>query len=123
MPLPPVPWPPAPPSGGSSPPQVPRVDPGVRRQGRPAQQSASVVHTPPASTQLGRQMNAGSAELRFGRQGKPQQSALDAQGSPALEGASVQSPAAEQRGIPRVSCWQTLGSSFTLPAQQLFSAL
>jgi len=120
-PPPPVPVPPS--GGGSSPPQVPWVEPGVRWQRIPAQQSASVVQTPPDSTQLGPQINGGSLLARFGRQGRPQQSALDAQASPALEPPWEQSPASEQRGMPRLSCWQTVGSLFTLPAQQLFSAL
>ena len=92
--------------------------------GKPAQQSASVVQVPPDSTQLGPQMNGGSPSpaLTSGKQGSPQQSALEAQAMPARESASSQSPAAEQRGIPSRSCWHTLGSTFTLPAQQLFSA-
>jgi hypothetical protein len=106
--------------------QVPFVEPGDRKQGRPWQQSASVVQVPFAGThELSPQMNGEplSPAASFGKQGRPQQSALEAQGSPAFDPASVQSPAPVQRGIPRRSCWQTVGSWFTLPAQQLFSAL
>lgn len=107
-------------------PQVPLVEPGAAMQGMPEQQSASVVQAPFAGThELPPQMNGESPSpaASFGRQGSPQQSALEAQGSPAFEPASSQSPTPVQRGIPRRSCWQTLGSMFTLPAQQLFSAL
>src|SRR5262249_3532033 len=43
---------------------------------------------------------------------------------PDLEPASAQSwPTSVQRGIPRMSCWQTKGFLLTFLAQQLFSAL
>jgi hypothetical protein len=100
------------------------VEPGAAMHGIPEQQSASVVQSPFAGThELSPQMKGGPPGASFGKQGKPQQSALEAQGSPALEPASEQSPAPVQRGIPRRSCWHTVGSMFTLPAQQLFSAL
>lgn len=87
--------------------QVPFVEPGDKKHGRPWQQSASVVHVPLAGTQeLSPQMNGEplSPAASFGKQGKPQQSALDAQGWPAFDAASSQSPAPVQRGIPRRSC-------------------
>ena len=60
----------------------------------------------------------------FGAQGSPQQSALVAQACPDLDPPSPQlSPFIVQRGMPRMSCWQTYGFWLTLPAQQLFSAL
>ena len=103
---------------------MPLVDPGGATQGRPEQQSASEVQAPSVGTQsLPPQMNAEPPPALFGRHGSPQQSALLAQGCPALEPASLQSPASVQRGMPRLSCWHTVGSLFTLPAQQLFSAL
>ncbi len=103
-------------------PQVPLVEPGGATHGSPEQQSASEVQAPFVGTQsLPPQMKPLPAV--FGRHGNPQQSALLAQGWPAFEPASLQSPAAVQRGMPRLSCWHTVGSWFTLPAQQLFSAL
>ncbi len=92
-------------------------------QGSPGQQSADVVHAPPLSTQMGPQTKGGTPD-GLGTQGKPQQSALVAQACPAREPASAQdSPFNVQRGMPRMSCWQTNGFWLTLPAQQLFSAL
>jgi hypothetical protein len=60
----------------------------------------------------------------LGTQANPQQSALVAQVSPALDPASAHDvPVIVQRGMPRMSCWQTNGFWLTLPEQQLFSAL
>jgi hypothetical protein len=60
----------------------------------------------------------------LGTQARPQQSALVAQACPTLTPASLhRSPFIVQRGIPRMSCWQTNSFWLTLPAQQLFSAL
>ena len=119
-------------SGGGTPPScgmlphVPLVEPGGATQGRPGQQSASVVQSPPAGTHvLLPQMNGGSPlpAFLFGTHARPQQSALLAQGLPSNEPASAQLPAPVHRGMPSRSCWHTVGSLFTLPAQQLFSAL
>jgi hypothetical protein len=91
-------------------PQVPFVEPGVEMQGRPAQQSAVVVHAPPALThtpppQMYRGTPASPAKAGFGAQGRPQQSALVAQACPAREPASPHPTAISvQRGIPRMSC-------------------
>ena len=106
-------------------PHMPCVEPGGALHGNPEQQSASVVQVPPEGTQLVPQMNGAppSPALAFGKHGRPQQSALVAQGWPAKDPASAQSPTSVQRGMPSRSCWQTVGSWFTLPAQQLFSAL
>jgi hypothetical protein len=96
------------------------------KQGRPGQQSALVVQAPPLATQMGPQTNAGApgADDELGTHGRPQQSALVAQACPARDPPSVQgSPFRVQRGMPRMSCWQTSGFWLTLPAQQLFSAL
>jgi hypothetical protein len=118
---------PASPDGGGGP-QVPRDDPGGKVQGRPGQQSAGVVQVPPRPTHSPPQTKGGAPAspetLGLGTHAKPQQSALVAQGCPALEPASSHgSPASVQRGIPRKSCWQTSGFRLTFPAQQLFSAL
>jgi hypothetical protein len=96
--------------------------------GSPGQQSAVVVQAPPAPTQMGPHTSGGTpasgAHDGLGTHGKPQQSALVAQACPARDPPSVQgSPFSVQRGIPRMSCWQTSGFWLTLPAQQLFSAL
>jgi hypothetical protein len=96
--------------------------------GSPGQQSAVVVHVPPLSTQMGPQTRGGTpasgVNEGLGTHGNPQQSALVAQACPALEPPSVHaSPFIVQRGMPRMSCWQTNGFWLTLPAQQLFSAL
>jgi hypothetical protein len=98
-------------------------------QGRPEQQSAVVVHEPlvfthtPPPQMYGGAMPPG-VKAGFGAQGKPQQSALVAQACPDFDPPSPQpSPFNVQRGMPRMSCWQTNGFWLTLPAQQLFSAL
>lgn len=105
---------------------MPLVEPGSAAQGMPGQQSPLVVHAPPVATQVPPQMKAGPLLALFGTQGRPQQSTLVAQASPTLEPASLQSVppfCIVQRGMPKRSCWQTMGFWFTLPAQQLFSAL
>jgi hypothetical protein len=82
--------------------------------GRPVQQSAVVVHEPPVLTHTPPPQMYGGTPVEpgvnagFGAQGKPQQSALVAQAWPDLEPPSPQlSPFIVQRGIPRMSCWQT----------------
>ena len=66
-----------------TPPQVPRVDPGFDTHGKPGQQSAPVVHAPPAPTQMPPQMNVGVEDCPvnagLGTHASPQQSALVAQ--------------------------------------------
>ena len=117
---------PASPCGGR--PHVPRVEPGGAVQGKPGQQSAAVVQTPPLPTHMPPHTTGGTPPSGvndgFGTQGIPQQSALVAHACPCFELASVHlSPIIVQRGIPRMSCWQTKGFWLTLPEQQLFSAL
>ena len=107
---------------------MPRVEPGGIVQGNPGQQSAVVVHAPPLPTQIPPHTNGGKllpgVYEGFGTQGRPQQSALVEQACPVFTPASLQvSPFIVQRGMPRMSCWQTNGFWLTLPAQQLFSAL
>jgi len=116
--------------GGGGGLQVPRVDPGGKVQGRPGQQSAAVVQLPPRPTHSPPQTNGGrlvpasAMKAGLGTHASPQQSALVAHACPALEPPSPQGcPVIVQRGIPRLSCWQTKGFWLTLPAQQLFSAL
>jgi hypothetical protein len=113
-----------PPSGSTiCSPQTPCVDPGSSRHGIPAQQSPSVVQAPPNGTQESPQTNGGPLGLLLGTQGNPQQSALVAHSCPVRSPASAQSPTPVQRGMPNKSCWHAVGTRFTLPAQQLFSAL
>jgi hypothetical protein len=93
---------------------MPRVDPGGAVQGKPGQQSAAVVHTPPLPTQIPPQTNGGKPPSGvndgLGTQGRPQQSALVAQAWPILIPASVHCvPLMVQRGMPRMSCWHTYG--------------
>jgi DNA-binding CsgD family transcriptional regulator len=81
--VPPVPVvPPAPLSGTSLLPQIPLVAPGRMEHGSPLQQSAVVVHTPPAATQLSAPQTNGGSPSGFGTQGRLQQSALDAHAWP-----------------------------------------
>lgn len=106
-----------PPSGGGGvdPPHTPTADPVGMTHGRPGQQSAVVVHAPPASTQASPQMNGGSP-AGLGTQGRLQQSALDEHASPTRVLGSVQSTLVPtQRGIPRLSCWQAHGSVWFEP--------
>jgi hypothetical protein len=111
-------------------PQIPRVEPGGMVHGNPGQQSAVVVQAPPLPMQRpphtkgGTPAPASGLKLGLGTQGNPQQSALVEQACPVSTPASLQGcPFIVQRGIPRMSCWQTKGFWLTLPAQQLFSAL
>jgi hypothetical protein len=110
------------------PPHVPEIAPGDTLHGRPAQQSAVVVHAPPAGMQLVPPALAlhtsGGVPAGFGTHGRPQQSALDAQALPSnADGSPVQSISAiKQRGMPSESClhvffWRTL------PAQQFAFSL
>jgi hypothetical protein len=97
-------------------------------QGKPGQQSADVVQAPPLPMQIPPHTKGGSPPSEvyegLGTQGRPQQSALVAQACPTMTPASLQrSPFMVQRGMPRMSCWQTNSFWLTLPAQQLFSAL
>jgi hypothetical protein len=96
--------------------------------GSPGQQSACVVQLPPFPTQIPPHTKGGNplpgVYAGFGTQGLPQQSALVAHAWPVLIPASSQVvPFIVQRGIPRMSCWQTKGFWLALPEQQLFSAL
>ena len=106
------------------PPHDPLDEPPGITQGRPVQQSAVVVQPPAAGTHDVPHLRGAPPSVTFvGTQGSPQQSALLEQTSPVLGPASAQLPTPVQRGIPTMSCWQTVGSLFTFPAQQLFSAL
>ena len=106
------------------PPQEPLVDPPEITQGRPVQQSAVVVQPPALGTHDAPHRRGAPPSVTFvGTHASPQQSALLEQTRPALVPASAQLPTPVQRGIPTMSCWQTVGSLFTFPAQQLFSAL
>jgi hypothetical protein len=101
-------------SGGGGNPQTPREEPGGIVQGSPGQQSAPVEQVPPLRTHSPPQTKGGTpasaVNAGLGTQAKPQQSALLAHASPALEPPSPQGfPSIVQRGIPRVSCWQTNG--------------
>jgi hypothetical protein len=98
--------------------------------GKPGQQSAVVVQEPPLPMQRPPHTKgatpapASGRKLGLGTQGCPQQSALVEQACPVSTPASLQGcPRIVQRGMPRMSCWQTNGFWLTLPAQQLFSAL
>ena len=104
-------------------PQMPTAEPDGTTQGRPGQQSAVVVHLPPAATHALPQTNGGvPAEL--GTHGRLQQSALDAHAFPASADGLVQlMSAARQRGMPRLSCLQTHGFVCTVPAQHRSVAL
>ncbi len=97
---------------------MPVEEPGGVPHGRPAQQSASVLHAPPDFTQLSPQMYGEPLPLVLGTQGMPQQSALVAHAWPVMAPASpVQPPAASvQRGMPSRSRWQ-VSLCCTLPAQ------
>jgi hypothetical protein len=64
-------------------PQVPFVAPAGTLQGDPAQQSAVVVHAPPAGMQAVPAQTNGGEPLGFGTHGRLQQSALVAQAVPA----------------------------------------
>ena len=95
-------------------PQTPRVEPGGNVQGSPVQQSAAVVQPPPLPTQSPPHTKGGtppsSVKPGLGTHANPQQSALLAQGCPALDPASSHGlPVIVQRGMPRLSCWQTNG--------------
>src|SRR5688500_17978469 len=109
----------------STTPQIPCVEPGGALHGIPEQQSASVVQAPFIGTHVVPHTKPAPPSLAFGfgTHGKPQQSALFEHGCPAFDPVSEQSPPPVQRGIPSRSCWHTVGSWLTLPAQQLFSAL
>jgi len=63
-------------------PHVPLLDPCGITHGEPAQQSAVVVHAPLVGTHAVPHTKGGEPEA-FGRQGFPQQSALDAHAVPA----------------------------------------
>jgi hypothetical protein len=67
-------------------PQVPLEAPAGISQGDPAQQSAVVVHAPPAVMQALPEQTKGGVPDGFGTQGRLQQSALDAQAVPAAGG-------------------------------------
>lgn len=113
-----------PPGGGGGvvvdPPHEPTVDPGGMLHAMPAQQSAVVVHVPPAWMQVPPHT---SLPLPSGVQGRPQQSALDAHALPVCAFGSVQSISAmRQRGMPSESCLQVFFWR-TLPAQQFAFAL
>lgn len=98
---------------------MPVVAPDSRTQGIPAQQSAPVEQRPPSLTQTSPHTNAGDEPLGLGTQARPQQSALLAQGCPALEPASGAQPPGliMHRGMPSTSSWQVSCCS-ALPAQQ-----
>lgn len=68
-------------SGGSVVPHTPTAEPVGTTHGSGAQQSAVVVHAPPASTHALPQMKGG-VPAGFGTHGKLQQSALEAQALP-----------------------------------------
>src|SRR5262249_985115 len=115
-----------PPSERTVPLHTPLVLPGCATHGRPLQQSAAVVHVPPACTQA-------PSRTPF-TQGLPQQSALVAPLVPAGGGLVLQSEATKrQRGIPSASLRQQLAGSLlqklepTVPpsrkvgSQQLFT--
>jgi hypothetical protein len=106
-------------------PHVPLVAPGAITHGAPAQQSAVVVHAAALGWHFTPTQTNGGAPDGFATQGKLQQSALDAQALPAsVVGSAVQStPAARQRGMPRLSCLQMAGFCWTVPAQQRSVAL
>jgi len=85
--VPPVPVVPPTPLSGTppsviTPPQMPLVAPGRMVQGSPRQQSAVVVHAPPAATQLSPPQTNGGSPSGFGTQGRLQQSALEAHAWP-----------------------------------------
>jgi hypothetical protein len=86
------------------------------------QQSAEVVHAPPVVMQPAPQARSHSLPPGMGTQGRPQQSALLAQGVPAGGGVAQSISACRQRGMPRLSCAQVSFWS-TLPAQQFAFAL
>jgi len=105
---------------------VPLDAPGGITQTLPGQQSALVVHAPVFGTQFAPQTNGvppSTPAFGFGTHVRPQQSALDAHGCPCRDPASAHSPINVQRGMPRMSCWQTQGCVCTVPAQQRSVAL
>ena len=89
----------------------------------PAQQSAVVVQPPVLGTQLVPHTKGEPPGTLFGTHASPQQSALDAQGCPWVVPASGHTPVIVQRGMPRLSCWQSQGCVCTVPAQQRSVAL
>jgi len=80
--VPPMPLSGTPPSSRGMSPQSPLVEPGRIVQGSPRQQSAVVVHEPPAATQLSPPQTNGGSPSGFGTHGKLQQSALEAHAWP-----------------------------------------
>jgi hypothetical protein len=99
-------------------PQVPLVEPSARMHGEPGQQSAVVVHAPPAETHAA--AHTKPVPAGFGTHGLSQQSALVAHTVPAGGGLVVQftSLTAVHRGMPSESCLQFSGCCCTVPAQQ-----